>query len=448
MRRLTSILVAIMALVIAPHTGFAAEAATGGESALQPGMTLDSKTAPLAKDLLPPEILKHYEKDEYINKIVAWPMDKYTWPTDFKAASEANAGKYQIAPEGHIIEKSTGKQPPYILGFPFPTIDPKDPTAGYQALWNFFYRTWYFGNLKAESQLNMTNPDGLARRLDVIVSFMYFDGLPEAERPKENKGNFINKFLTLVDKPADVNGTAALTWRYRDPGKRDSSWTYVPALRRVRQVSPANRSDGFLGSDMSQDDGPFFDGKVEDFTWKLTGEKKQLRIVDPMNLEGKSINHWQEEGGWDAEWPDTPILGYQDANWKGVAWAPIAAALAERDFWIVQGVPKDRYYLYGNIELYIDKVAFQGAWNRKTDWKGNMIHVLQVLAYEPQKVTRPDGQSDYVQGSNMAYQTGENLKMNRATVAGIKSAPKSRFHGRAPFKESVFDLDALAQRGK
>jgi hypothetical protein len=46
------------------------------------------------------------------------------------------------------------------------------------------------------------------------------------------------------------------------PGKRDSSWSYVPALRRVRAVSPANRSDGFLGSDVSQDDGRFFDGKT------------------------------------------------------------------------------------------------------------------------------------------------------------------------------------------
>jgi hypothetical protein len=448
MLRLTWILVATLALVVAPRIGLAAEAATGGESELKPGTTLDSKTAPLAKDLLPPEILKHYEKDEYVNEIVAWPMDKYNWPTDFKAASDANEGKYEIAAEGHIIDKATGQQPPYILGFPFPTIDPKDPKAGNKALWNFFYRTWYFGSLKAESQLNMTNPDGLARRLDVIVSFMYFDGVPEGERPKENKGNFISKFLTLVDKPADVNGTAALTWRYRDPGKRDSSWTYVPALRRVRQVSPANRSDGFLGSDMSQDDGPFFDGKVEDFTWKLTGEKKQLRFVDPINLEGKSTNHWQPEGGWDAEWPDVPIIGYTDPNWKGLAWAPIAPALAERDFWIVEGVPKDRYYLYGNIELYIDKVAFQGAWNRKTDWKGTNIHILQVLAYEPHKVARPDGQVDFVQGSNMAYQSGENLKMNRATVAGIKSAPKSRFHGRAPMNESIFDLDALARKGK
>jgi len=445
MQRLTAILVAIMALATAPLTASAQEA---GGGALKPGMTLDSKTAPLAKDLLPPEIWAHYEKDEYVNKIADWPNERFNWPTDFKAASDANEGKYDIASEGHIIEKSTGQQPSYILGFPFPTIDPKDPKAGYKALWNFFYRTWYFGSLKAESQVNMLDPDGLARRIDVIVSFMYFDGVPEKERPKENKGNFLQKFLTLVDKPADVNGTAALTWRYRDPGKRDSSWSYVPALRRVRQVSPANRSDGFLGSDMSQDDGPFFDGKVEDFTWKMTGEKRQLRLVDPINLEGKSTNHWQPEGGWDAEWPDIPIIGYQDKSWKGIAWAPIAMALAERDFWIVEGVPKDRYYLYGNIELYIDKISYQGAWNRKSDWKGTLIQTLQILGWDPHKVTRPDGETDFVQGSNMAYQTGENLKMRRATVAGIKSAPKSRFHGRIPFNQSVFDLDSLAQHGK
>jgi len=35
------------------------------------------------------------------------------------------------------------------------------------------------------------------------------------------------------------------------------------ALRRVRAVSPANRSDGFLGSDMSQDDGAFFEPRID-----------------------------------------------------------------------------------------------------------------------------------------------------------------------------------------
>jgi hypothetical protein len=419
-----------------------------GGAELAPGTTLDSSTAEQAKDLLPPEILAHYQKNEYVNPIVAWPEDKTTFPPDFKAASAANAGKYTVASEGHVVDKASGQQPPFIFGFPFPTVDTKDPTAGSQIIWNYLYRTWYFGNLLAESQINMTSRASLSRRLDVEASFMYFDGVPERERPKTNAGNFLVKFLTVVKSPADVNGTAALTWRYRDPAKRDSAWTYVPALRRVRAISPANRSDGFLGSDLAQDDGNFFEGKPEDFTWKLIGETDQLRLVDPINLEGKSRNVWVAPNGWNAMWDDIPFIGYMDPAWKGVAWAPRTAALAKRRHWIVEGVPKDRYYLFGKLVLYIDKTAFQGAWDRKFDWKGELLTTYQVMAYNPQPITRPDGQIDYVQGSNMAYQTAEAIKLERATIAGIKSSPDSVFHLRVLFNESKFALDSLAQAGK
>ena len=40
---------------------------------ITPGMTLDSSTARAAKGLLPPEILAHYEKNEYVNQVVDWP---------------------------------------------------------------------------------------------------------------------------------------------------------------------------------------------------------------------------------------------------------------------------------------------------------------------------------------------------------------------------------------
>jgi hypothetical protein len=419
----------------------------GAQEELKPGMTLGPDTAALAKDLLPPDVLRHYEKGEYVNPIVAWPEDVYTWPVDFLAGTKTNAGKYAIR-DGAIVDKATGKQPPYIFGFPFPTITPDDPQAGAKAIWNFKYRTWYFGNLKAESQINMLDPKRLARRLDVTASFFYYDGVPPADRPKDNAGNFMEKQLTVVESPADVNGTAALTWRYRDPGKRDSSWTYVPALRRVRQVSPANRSDGFLGSDFAQDDGTFFEAKPEDFTWKLVGEKEQLRLVDPLNLKGESKIRWVKGGGWDVEWPDIPFIGYMDPKWKGIAWAPRTAALAKRPFWVIEGVPKDRYYLYGKLELYVDKIAYQGAWVRKYDWKGDLVQNFQVMAYDPHEKTRPDGTKDWIQGSNMAYQTAESLKFNRATVAGIKTTPTSVFLTRAPFTDAIFSLDALPKWGK
>jgi len=414
---------------------------------LKPGDVLNQANWQKAEGLLPPEILKHYQSGEYANPIVDWPNDKYLWPPDFRAASEKNSGQLDINAVGTVVEKGTGKQPPFIFGFPFPIVDAADSTAGAKAVWNFFYRTWYFGTLHAESQLNWVGPKRLERRSDVDANFEYYDGVPEGER-LPNPENFSVRFLTVSVSPADLNGTAALSWRYRDSSKRDSNWAYVPALRRVRAVSPANRSDGFLGSDMSQDDGPFFDGKPEDFTWTLTKEVDQLRLVDPLSLKGVAEAVWLPTGGWRGIWPDLKFLGYMDPDWQGVAWAPITGALAKRRFLVVEGVPKDKYYLYGRLDLYIDKETFQGAWNRKFSWQGELLNTMQVMAFLPKAFTRPDGKVDYNQGSNMAFQCAENVRRNQATVAGIKSDPKGGFDGRIVFPANFFDTNSLGQHGK
>jgi hypothetical protein len=417
------------------------------EDDLKPGDVLNQTNWQKAEGLLPPEILKHYERGEYANPIVDWPAGVFNWPPDFRAGSEKNAGQLDVNEIGTVIEKGSGKQPPYVIGFPFPIIDLADPKAGTKALWNFFYRTWYFGTLQAESQLNWVAPTKLERRSDVVANFEFYDGVPEGER-LPNPENFSVRFLTVTVSPADLNGTAALSWRYRDSVKRDSNWAYVPALRRVRAVSPANRSDGFLGSDMSQDDGPFFDGKPEDFTWTLKDEVDQLRLVDPLSLKGESQSVWLPGGGWRGIWPDLKFIGYMDPSWKGAGWAPLTGALAKRRFLVVHGVPKDKYYLYGRIELYIDKETFQGAWNRKFSWQDELLNTLQVMAFIPKAFTRPDGKVDYNQGSNMAFQCAENIKRNQATVAGIKSDPKGGFDGRIVFRPNFFDVNSLSHHGK
>jgi hypothetical protein len=53
----------------------AASLAVSARADVSPGTTLDSSTADQAKDLLPPEILAHYQKNGYVNPIVAWPVD-------------------------------------------------------------------------------------------------------------------------------------------------------------------------------------------------------------------------------------------------------------------------------------------------------------------------------------------------------------------------------------
>lgn len=438
-----TVLVAVLAVAIA-----AAVPAAGQTDGLKPGMVLDQSNWQLAEGLLPPEILAHYKDGGYANPIVEWPVGTFNWPPDFKAASEKNAGQFKLSDTGTVVLNSTGEQPPYIFGHPFPIIDPQDPQAGAKILWNYFYLTWFYGNLHAESQVNWVGPRGVERLTDQDVNFMYYDGIPEHDRVP-NPQNFSTQQLVVAKTPADLAGTAALAWRYRDPTKRDSAWAFVPALRRVRAVSPANRSDGFLGSDMSQDDGPFFDGKPEDFTWTLKGETEQLRIVDPLNLKGKNDAFWVPNNGWRANWdPELKIIGFQDPDWKGLAWAPRSAALAKRPMWIVEGIPKDKYYLYGKLELYIDKETSQGSWNRKFSWQGELLNTLQVMAYNLIAKTRPDGIVDYIQGSNMSYNVAENIKANRATVAGLKSNPKAALDSHHPYDPNFFDMNSLSRFGK
>jgi len=256
--------------------------------------------------------------------------------------------------------------------------------------------------------------------------------------------------LASVLYPQDLYATTVLSWRFRESDKRDLNWTYVPALRRVREVSPANRSDGFLGSDLTQDDGAFFDGKPEDFTWKLAGETEMYRLADPHSLKGDVEVKPFPGGGWQTHYKPGPFVGFEDASWKGAPWAPIGAVLAKRKLWIIEAVPKDRYYLYGKIELYVDQEGFLGAWNRKFSWQGELLADFVPIGGVSMDAAAADGSKEWLQALGTAYFAGLNLKMDRATVTGfpLNGRGKAVNETRVPLDPAVFDFQALQNRGK
>ncbi len=61
-----------------------------------------------------------------------------------------------------------------------------------------------------------------------------------------------DRSLSIFDEPADVKGTAMLTWSHGL--KPDDQWLYLPALKRVKRINSRNKSGPFMGSEFAFED--------------------------------------------------------------------------------------------------------------------------------------------------------------------------------------------------
>jgi len=61
-----------------------------------------------------------------------------------------------------------------------------------------------------------------------------------------------DKSMIIFDEPADVKGTAFLT--YSQILEPDDQWLYLPALKRVKRISSKNKSGPFVGSEFAYED--------------------------------------------------------------------------------------------------------------------------------------------------------------------------------------------------
>ncbi len=417
-----------------------------GYADVTPSTMIDRSTADRVKDLLPPEIHKHYRSGDYVNPVVEFPAGRVRWDDGFDEATRQNGERLTLDAHKQPVDSATMQRPDHLRGIPFPHISESDPDGGYKVLWNLAYAHYTGGNSHHSTILNWLGRSGLQRQAVQDVYFLYYDGQPRQYSPKANPENLLFQFLAVTRTPADLQGTAALAYRFKDPARRDLGWTYVPALRRVRTVSPANRADGFLGSDQSADDGFFFDGKPEDFTWRITGRQPQMRLVDPSSIDGKVERKALPGGGWrTVAYNNDRSVGFLVQDWKGVAWAPAGAALAQRTFWVVEGVPRDKHYLYGKIQLWVDDETWQGAWNRKFSWQGDLLNVYQVMGF----ASHDFNATERWYGSTMAFQGSENIKADRAAVSGMSGPGDDPANDRRiPLEPGFFDYQTLNRFGK
>jgi outer membrane lipoprotein-sorting protein len=61
-----------------------------------------------------------------------------------------------------------------------------------------------------------------------------------------------DKSIMVFDRPRDLKGTAILTFTHKVGN--DDQWLYLPALKRVKRISAADKSGPFMGSEFAYED--------------------------------------------------------------------------------------------------------------------------------------------------------------------------------------------------
>ena len=78
-----------------------------------------------------------------------------------------------------------------------------------------------------------------------------------------------DKSLSLFDDPADVKGTAMLTFSHGL--KPDDQWLYLPAIKRVKRISSKNKSGPFMGSEFAFED--LGSQEIEKYSYRYLAEE-------------------------------------------------------------------------------------------------------------------------------------------------------------------------------
>ena len=135
-------------------------------------------------------------------------------------------------------------------------------------------------------------------------------------------------------------------------------------------------------------------------------------------------------------------------GWRGIAWAPVAAVLVKRRFWVVEAVPRDPDYLFGRIELWIDAESWSGAWSRKFSWKGDIAATYQIVGGIDYPAVGADGRVVWTTATLAAWQCMEAVPFNRATIAGLRADPSMAIEFGVLNPPSLFEIQALTRLGR
>ena len=112
----------------------------------------------------------------------------------------------------------------------------------------------YCQGTSGRGRMAMTIVDGQGRKQKREFSMLRLNNPTPKSVPKSKRETYCNKqrFYVYFHKPADVNKTSFLVWK--NPGKDDDRWLYLPALDVVKRIAAGDKRTSFVGSHFFYED--------------------------------------------------------------------------------------------------------------------------------------------------------------------------------------------------
>lgn len=170
-----------------------------------------------------------------------------------------------------------------------------------------------------------------------------------------------DKSMSIFDEPADVKGTAMLTFSHGL--KPDDQWLYLPAIKRVKRISSRNKSGPFMGSEFAFED--LSSQEVEKYNYKYLRDE----------------------------------------------------ACGEYQCYVIERIPAYKHSGYKRQQVWIDKEGYRAVKIDFYDRKNELLKTLQASDYQQyldhywrasrmEMVNHQNGKSTILEWKNYAFKTG------------------------------------------
>ncbi len=349
------------ALLLASGVASAAEDALPGNAPLREGEVISFDAIDRLEPHLPPELWPYREFVFYegMQLEIGPPFREYGPPPVYREATETNRGKARIGPDGSLENYAAG-QP-----FPMEEIDCEgDPQAGEKIIWNFDYRWQGAGTAGHGYYSYWDRGEELPLYYEGWARQVWLAHRPEPQYAGNGGDLFRGEKRKLaygveVWAPFDAKGISLLSYRYKSAdgpladAKNDDTWVYVPALRRVRRISTAQRTDAVSGTDFTFDDFSGFFGIPPQYEWSCLG---RVDVLATVNSKVKAYPYTKDHN-----------FGPYGLSFANDRWEM-------RRAFKIRFVPKNDDHPYAYKTLYIDRdtaeMLYSFAYDRKEElWK-------------------------------------------------------------------------------